>query len=240
MDLKLHRFGGWCAAGYLFALIVGWIIIAGFLPPPSPTQPPSRIAEIFQQDTLRIRIGMLFVMLAALLMIPVTASIVRMLTKIEGRVAMLSYSALLGGVGTMVLTFYPAIWWLWAAYRPDRAGELTLLINDLAWMQFIGGISMFMAAPLAIAFGGLADNRPDPIIPRWAAYANIFVCVLIIPDQLLFFFHTGPFTWAGLFGFYLPLSSFIAWFVIINYVVLRSANQVVEEAATPTPTAMAA
>jgi hypothetical protein len=235
VKVKLHRFGAWCGAGYVVSLIIGWIFIAGFLPPPSPAAPAEQIAAIFQQDTNRIRIGMLFVMLGALLMIPFTASIVRMLSRIEGGPGMLGYSALLGGVGNMVLTFYPATYWLWGAYRPDRDPQLLYMINDLAWLQFIGGVTMYLGLPLAIAAGGLLDTRPNPVIPRWAGYANIWMVIIIIPDQLLFFFQSGPFTWNGVFGLYLPLTSFFGWFALTVYLVLKSADRVVAEESVPLP-----
>jgi hypothetical protein len=234
--VKLQRFGAWCGAGYVVSLIIGWIFIAGFLPPPSPAAGAEEIAAIFREDTTRIRIGMLFVMLGALLMVPFTAAITRMLAKIEGVPGMLAYTALLGGVGNMVLTFYPATYWLWGAYRPERSTELLYLINDLAWLQFIGGVTMYLALPLSLAVAGLVGTGANPVIPRWAGYANIWMIILIIPDQLLFFFQTGPFTWNGLFGLYLPLTSFFGWFVLTIYLVLKSADRVVAETAAPVAT----
>jgi hypothetical protein len=46
--------------------------------------------------------------------------------------------------------------------------------------------------------------------------------VLIIPDQLIFFFYTGPFAWNGIFGFWIPLTAFGGWFVL-TFVLLRKA-----------------
>ena len=44
----------------------------------------------------------------------------------------------------------------------------------------------------------------------------------MIPDQLLFFFHRGPFAWNGLFGLWIPVVAFSAFF-ILNFVLLRRA-----------------
>ena len=115
---------------------------------------------------------------------------------------------LLGGAGLMVLTFYPAIWWLVAAFRPERAPDLIHLLNDMGWLQFIGGVSMYDAMPLAMIIATLCDKSPNPVFPRWFAFYNIWTMVVVFPDMLLFFFHTGPFAWNGLFGFWLPLSGF--------------------------------
>ncbi|MET0658172.1 MAG: hypothetical protein ABW110_08465, partial [Steroidobacteraceae bacterium] len=142
------------------------------------------------------------------------------LSRVEGGFGMLSGSALLGGAGNMVLTFYPAIWWLVAAYRPERPAEITFVFNDMAWLQFIGGVSMYDALPLSIAVAAFCDKSPNPIFPKWLGYFNLLVVVLLLPDQLLFFFHSGPFSWAGIFGLWLPLTVFGAWF-IVNFAVLR-------------------
>ena len=52
------------------------------------------------------------------------AVLAQSLARIEGGAGVLTYAALLGGAGTMVLTFYPAIWWLVAAFRPERSQDL--------------------------------------------------------------------------------------------------------------------
>lgn len=240
---QLRRMGAWCGMGYLAAVLGGWALVAGFIPPHNPADSAEQIAAIFQEDTTRIRIGMLFVMLAALLMIPFAGVISQALARVEGGAGVLTYTALLGGVGNMVLTFYPAIWWLVAAYRPGRGVGHVYLMNDMAWLQLIGGVTMFLALPLSIALGAFVDNSTSPVFPRWAGYFNIWICVLIIPDQLLFFFHSGPFAWNGLFGLWLPVTSFAAWFVV-TFVLLtrdigRSATGSVNTSETSTTTAQA-
>jgi hypothetical protein len=116
------------------------------------------------------------------------------------------------------------MWWLVAAYRPDRGADFIYLMNDLAWLQLIGGVSMFLALPLSLGVAAFVDNRERPVFPRWAGYFNIWVCVLIIPDQLLFFFHTGPFAWNGVFGLWIPVVSFFGWFAVTVHLLRRDIN----------------
>lgn len=127
-----------------------------------------------------------------------------------------------GGVGNLVLSFYPAIWWLGAAYRPDRDAELIRLVNDISWLQLIGGITIFLPMPIVMFIAGLSDKSPEPVIPRWCAYANGWIVLAIIPDQLIFFFHRGPFAWNGLIGLWIPVTVFGIFF-IMNFIVLRKA-----------------
>lgn len=219
---SIRMFGAWCGVAYIVSLLIGWWLFAGFLPAPPPTTTPEAVVALFGERTAMIRIGMVIVMFSALIFIPFAATIAHYLARIEGGSGVLSYSALLGGAGNMVLTFYPAVWWLAAAFRPDRAAELIYMVNDMAWLQFIGGVSMFEALPLTIAVAAFCDKSPNPVFPRWAGYFNIMIAVAILPDQLLFFFHSGPFAWNGLFGLWIPLVLFGGWF-LVNFWLLRRA-----------------
>jgi MFS family permease len=197
-------------------------VIAGFIPPHHPYAGPGEIALIYKEHLLRIRIGMVITMFGAMIIIPFSAVIGEFVTRIEGRAGVLTYTALLGGAGTMVLTFYPAIWWLVAAYRPERAIDLVYLYNDTAWLQLLGGVTLFFALPGSIAVAAFTDTSANPTFPRWAGFFNIWVILIIVPDQLIFFFHSGPFSWNGLFGLWLPFAIFGAWF-LVTFLHLRQA-----------------
>ena len=58
------------------------------------------------------------------------------------------------------------------------------------------------------------------------------MAIVIVPDQLLFFFKTGPFAWNGLFGIWLPIVWFCGFF-LINFVALRQAVLREREAGFP-------
>lgn len=175
------------AIGYLVLLFLGWGAFAGFLPPTSPSATSTDIAALFASDHTRVRIGMVLVMFAAFVFIPFAAVAGQYIARIEGGAGILTYTLLLGGAGNMVLTFYPAIWWLTAAYRPDRGADQIYLVNDMAWLQFIGGATIFFAMPLALGIATLCDKSSQPVFPRWFGYANIWIILTVIPDQLLFF-----------------------------------------------------
>jgi hypothetical protein len=76
--------------------------------------------------------------------------------------------------------------------------------------------------PIAIAIAAFIDKSPDPVFPRWAGYFNFMVVMLILPDQLLFFFHSGPWSWNGLFGLWIPVTLFGGWF-LVTFFLMRAA-----------------
>ncbi|OBI21397.1 hypothetical protein A5712_15355 [Mycobacterium sp. E2327] len=219
---RIQMFGVWCGIAYLATVFIGFGAFAGFIPPTAPSADAGHIAALYLSDHTRIRIGMLVLMLAALIFIPFAAVLSQFIARIEGSAGVLAYTFLLGAAGNMVLTFYPAIWWLTAAFRPDRGAELVYLMNDTAWLQLVGGVTVFLAMPLSVMVVALSDKSAEPVFPRWCGYANGWISLTILPDQLLFFFHRGPFAWNGLFAFWIPIAAFGGFF-IVNFVVVRQA-----------------
>jgi hypothetical protein len=61
------------------------------------------------------------------------------------------------------------------------------------------------------------------------AYLNIWVAVVFIPTGIITFFKTGPFTYAGLLGFYITLTVFAVWLVAMPYAVVRAIRDEIAE-----------
>lgn len=96
------------------------------------------------------------------------------------------------------------------------------MLNDLGWLVIIPAFPTFIAQFVAIAFGVLQDNGPQPVFPRWAAFFNMWVALLFIPGGFAFFFRTGPFAWNGLLAFWVAASAFFAWLLVMTWLVLRA------------------
>ena len=220
---KLQIFGAWCGVYYLVILGIGFWFFPDFIPPHVPAAGSAEIAAIFQADFFKIRIGMVINMFGALIIMPFSLAIAMEIKQVEGGTGMLTMWQLMGGLSTAILTFYPAMWWLLASYRPDRAPELIQLINDAAWLQFIGGLSIFLPCFITVAIASFMDKREQPVFPRWIGYVSIWSCVLFLPGQLIFFFHGGPFAWNGILGFWVPITAIMAWFFLMTYQIRKVA-----------------
>lgn len=218
---KLQLIGAWGGILYMLVGLFGWLLIAGFFPLMSPSDSPADIALRYQNGHTRIVAGMILLMVAAFCYLPFAAALSRSLAQIEGQPGVLTYSTLLGGVCSSLLTFYPAIWWLVAAFRPDRAADLVYLMNDLAWLQMVGGVTVWFAMPLSTAAAAFWDKSPTPVFPRWSGYVSIWAVLLVIPDQLIFFFHSGAFAWNGLLGMWVPFTAFGGWTFLCFYLLRK-------------------
>lgn len=221
---KTNLFGAWCGIIYLAMLFLGWFLIAGFFPLHQPAAGAEEIAAVFRNNQTGIRAGMVIVMWAAAIFLPFVAAVADFVSRVEGRNGPLTRITTMAGYGNAMLTFYPPMFWLVAAFRPDeRSADLTYLLNDIGWLQFIGGLSLVMPMIIAVGIAALHDKRANPTFPRWAAFACFLGFVLMLPDQLLFFFKSGPFAWNGLIAFWIPVPVFCLIFIMFFWFLRREA-----------------
>ncbi len=215
MTRKINLLGAWCGIFYLVILFLGWFAIAGFFPLHQPSAGAEEIAAVIRDNQTRIRIGMVLVMWGAAIFLPFTATVADYVSRVEGRNGPLTRITTMAGYGNAMLTFYPPLFWLVAAFRPDeRSADITYLLNDIGWLQFIGGLSLVMPMILVVGFCILNDKSARPAFPRWAAFACFLGFVLMLPDQLLFFFKSGPFAWNGIIAFWVPVPVFCLLFIL--------------------------
>jgi hypothetical protein len=200
---------------------VGFWIVAGFMPPPSPTLGADEVAAIFREHPDRIRIGLLMGMFAIGLIVPWGATLAVQLKRIEGRFSPLSYAQLASSVLVLVVFWMPMMCWLIAAYRPElRSPSDLVLLNDAGWLMFV---AMVFGGPPWLGSTGLAilrDRGVEPVFPRWSGYLTLWVLLLIVPGCLCVFFTAGPFAWNGLMAFWVVLSVFAGWVLVMSKLLL--------------------
>ena len=227
VNTRVLMFGVWGALLYPGLLCLGWWWMAGFVPPLQPTATASEVVAYYQQHALGIRAGMVVTMFGALMYMPLGATLAYFISRIEGYFGPLSMLQIMGSVGTAVLTFYPPMWWLIASFRPDRPEALTLMLSDAGWLQWVGGLTLYYPTIITVAVAAFIDKSPQPVFPRWFGYANLWLVLLLLPGQMIFFFKTGPFAWNGLIAFYLAFIVFAAWFPLAFYILRKAVTKLV-------------
>ncbi|HEX5805453.1 MAG TPA: hypothetical protein VFY31_03825 [Macromonas sp.] len=226
--LTLLKHTSWSGYVYILFLLVG-MSIAGFLPSQPATMGPQEIAQVYLGENLwNIRIGMAIALVGSMFYVPWTAILAKLVMRVEGKAGILTYCMVIAGCTNVLLTAYPTGYWLLGTFRPDRDPALIQLINDISWSQFLGVITPFYFVPISIAYAALADKDPNPLIPRWVGWFNIWFELSLIPLVVIFWFHTGPFAWNGLFGFYLPFFIFFLWFFVMTWTIRRSLHRLDE------------
>jgi hypothetical protein len=228
MNRTVHKFCAWSGTLCLIIMIIGFVVFAGFVPTRSPSQSVAETAQFIIENRTRIRWGMILCMFSSSLLMTYTVSMAIHMRRIEGRfpaLAMIQF-----GLGAIfVLEFiYLIFFWQTATFRPERPPELIQLLNDMAWIPFVGLSSTLVLQVACFGIAVLLDTRERPIFPRWLGYYNLWVALMFTPGTFNVFFHNGPLAWNGIVAWYLPIGVFATW-LIINPIYLSKAVDSMED-----------
>jgi hypothetical protein len=216
--------------GFLVLFGSGWVLVARFLPPPSPNDSAAEIARTFRADDLRIRVGMCMCVAAAAFVLLWGAAIGAQLRLLDNS-AMLAYTWISANTILCILLIYPCLWWALAAFRPEAAPETIRSLNDMAWLGFFGIVSTALVQCLVLAVAAFSDTSPDPIYPRWFGYFQLWCLVSYTPDLFVFLFKSGPLAWNGILACWLVLAVTFAWIPVTAHMTAKA----IKRAATGPP-----
>nr|WP_221217516.1 MULTISPECIES: hypothetical protein [unclassified Mycolicibacterium] len=211
-------------------MVIGLVAIARFVPTPSPGQSAVETAQFIIENRTRIRWGMILGMFASSLLMTYAVSMAVHMRRIEGRfpaLAMIQF-----GLGAIfVLEFiYLLFFWQTATFRVDRAPELIQLLNDMAWIPFVGLTSTAVVQVACFGIAVLMDRRERPIFPRWLGYYNLWVALMFTPGTFNVFFKDGPLAWNGIIAWYIPLGVFATWLIINPFYLSKAVDTMADDA----------
>src|SRR5882762_10190808 len=204
----------WAGPISLIVLFVGWFFCAQWLPPLRPGLNAAQLTAGYATNVTGIRIGMLLLMYAGAPGIAFAALIMTNMLRMKGPSPALAYTQLGAAVLSFVTFIIPAEVFAAATFRLDRAPEITQFANDLGWLIFDQINSPNIIQWLALGFAVMWDRSETPVFPSWFAFFNFWCALLLLPGSLIVFFKDGPFSWAGVFGFYLGLTTFTIWYIV--------------------------
>ncbi|KXF53077.1 hypothetical protein AXA44_45480 [Rhodococcus sp. SC4] len=229
MNVRIQRLCSFGGVAMIAVMVIGMLLFARFIPPPSPLLDAQAVADIYSDSTNGIRLGMLLVSIGAALLAPFVAMITVQMKRIEGARTPLSYIQLALGTLFIIEFIIPSFVCLAATYRPERSPEITQALNDLCWLMFVGVVSTAVLQCFAIAIAIFTDKSENPIFPRWAAYFNVWAALLFSPGGVVVFFKVGPLAWNGLFTWWLPLSVFGGWLIVMTWLLLAAVKRDTQE-----------
>lgn len=222
---KLADYAAWTGPLALVVTLVGWLV-AGMLPLPlGPGESTDDIVAFFVDDANRVRAGFVISSIGVVLMLPMLALISLHLYRMDRANPLLAFLQLITAAATMVINMFPQMIFAIAAFRTDRDPGDIVLLNDMAWLMLFTGIAPFIVQNVAIGVAILRDRTGT--FPRWVAWLNFFVAFSFLPDVLAYFFKTGPFAWNGIFVFWLALTTYSVFLVVMS-VVCRGANKTLD------------
>jgi hypothetical protein len=221
MILKNHIFAAFSIFVFIFCFIVGCWIIAGLVPPLSPSATAEEVAVFYQGNQLKIQFCLALTMSSlAYIIIPMACALGYQSRLLEDSKPLLA-NAQLTFVTVTAVTVALIILSV-ATYRLDSPIEITYLLNNLARIGFTIPVSGIVVWMLCVGAGVLSDKASDPIFPRWAGYASLFCAALTLSSFPVVIFQNSSFAWNGLFVFWIALTAAIVWMTFMSYLTIRA------------------
>ena len=229
-NIKTQLISLWTAPVFGVILLIAFLAFPGFFPPMSPDMTADQVAKFYAANETMIRFSMITFNLCAIMLVPMFMVIVVQMKRMATQSHVFAYCFLTAAVSGATIFALADIFYLVAAFRPDRNPELVQLLNDMAWMIFIAPVGMVVAQLLLLALAIYFDNGPNPVFPRWVGHYAVATALVMAPAAGAAIFRTGPLAWDGAVSFWLRNGAF-ALFVVVMFFVLRGAlhRQAVEE-----------
>jgi hypothetical protein len=231
MKLSDQRICLWLVPVFGFLLVAAFAV-AGFIPPLSPALSAQDVASFYQDHIGKIRAGMITVNLCGIMFIPFFMVIVVQMQRMANPSRAFAYAYLSAAASAGSIFLLADLCWSIAAFRPERDPQLTLMLNDLAWMAFVSPVGFMMAQNVFLALAIYLDAQPKPVFPRWVGHFNILAALLMAPGAFVLMFKEGPLAWDGSVAFGLRFGTFAAYIAVMFFVVRSALNQQTREGAT--------
>ena len=223
----------WTLPAVALIWISAFFLFPGFLHPMSPTMSAEEVAGFYRDEVARIRYSMILFNWFGVGLVPVVVLLALQVRRMAHRTPILSYSLIACAGGPPALFLIANMFWLLGAFRPDRAPELTMLFNDLAWITFSVMVSYLIAQCLLLALAIYWDRNETPVFRPWVAHFNVATAVALMPAAFTALALDGPFAWDGLLSFWLKNIAIATWVIVMGIVLgqtilrqRRSAEQV--------------
>lgn len=230
-DFTMLRLSLWSVCGYAGLGLLGFAVFAGFWPPPGEDLDAVAITRYFTENSDRIRVGMVLMVIGAPLYYVWSVALSKIISRIEGSMGPLSMTELIGGLLTALVTVVPAVVWLTAVFRPEsRSPEMVQLLYDFGWLFFDMTFVCSLVQSVALGIAILIDRRAEPLFPRWIAWVALLTAATYVPLTLVPFFRTGPFAWHGLINFWAVFVMFFVLIAVVTPAAFRALRRLEQEA----------
>jgi hypothetical protein len=210
----------WTLPAVAVIWIAAFFLFPGFTPPMSPTMSAEKVAAFYRdpENLSRIRYSMILFNWFCVGLIPIVILIVMQIRRMAHRTPILSYCMLGCVAGGPTLFLIANVFWLLAAFRPERKPELTQMFNDLAWVTFTTAVPFLIAQSLILALAIFFDRRPRPVFKPWVAHFNLVVAAALAPAAFVGLALGGPMAWDGVLPFWVKNVAIGLWIVVMGVV----------------------
>jgi hypothetical protein len=200
--------------------VAAFLAFPGFVHPMSPSLSADQVAAFYADpnNLPRIRYSMIVFNWFGIGLVPVLVLIVMQILRMAHRTPILAFSFLGCIAGGPTLFFLADLFWLIAAFRPDRDPALIQLMNDLAWITFTTQVGFLVAQNVFLAIAIYIDRQARPVFRSWVAHFNLFIAAALAPAAFSAMALSGPLAWDGVISFWLKNIAIGLWIVVMGVV----------------------
>src|SRR4029450_9276412 len=153
----------WTLPAVAIIWIAAFFLFPGFVPPMSPRASEAKVAAFYSEHTARVQYSMILFNWFCVALIPILMLIVERMRGMAHRTPVLRYCVIGVAAAAPIAFLTSTVFWLIAAFRPDRQPELTQLLNDLAWITFMCGVPFLIAVCAFLALSIAYDDQDEPV-----------------------------------------------------------------------------
>jgi hypothetical protein len=200
-----------------------FLLFPGFLHPMSPTMSAEEVAAFYRDpaNLPRVRYSMIVFNWFAVGLVPILALIVLQMRRMAHRTPIFSYGIIACAAGGPTIFLMASLFWLLAAFRPERDPALIQLFNDMAWLTFSSQVGFLIAQSVLVALAIFLDRQARPVFPRWVAHFNLLVAIALAPACFVGLTMDGPIAWDGWLTFWVRNVAVGLWIVVMGVVLAR-------------------
>jgi hypothetical protein len=212
----------WCGPLFLLTFIFFWGFVGHNLPNPAPSLTAEALKARYLTHLGDIRLGFIVSLISVCLYMPWSALLAGLMMRIEGpHPPILSLLQLIGAGLTVMVVSFSEMFWVVAAFRPERDAAAFQLLTDTGWLCIDLLYTCTTLQMVAAALAGLADKRHNPLFPRWMCFLTIWCGISFFPASLTGVFKTGPFAWNGVLSYYFPYFCWLCWFSLASFYMIK-------------------
>lgn len=215
----------------LWAMPVVWLLwlacflsFPGFVTPMSPRMTAEEVSAFYFDPAhlSRIRYSMIVLNWFGVALIPLLAMLAMQVHRMAHRTPILTYCFLGCIAGGPTLFCIADLFWLLAAFRPDRDPQLVQMFNDMAWVTFTSQVAFLIAQNVFLAMAIYLDRQARPVFPSWVAHFNLLTAAAMAPAAFSAMYMDGPLAWDGALSFWMKNLSIALWIVVMTLVLGRN------------------
>jgi hypothetical protein len=199
--------------------LAAFLTFPGFVHPMSPDMSADQVAAFYRDpaNLPRIRISMVVFNWFGVALIPFLVLIAIQITRMGHSTPVLAYCFLGCIAGGPTLFCVADLFWLLAAFRPEREPALIQLFNDLAWITFTGQVGFLVAQNVFLALAIYLDRQVRPVFSPWVGHFNLVTAVAMAPAAFVALAHDGPLAWDGLLSFWVKNAAIALWIIVMAF-----------------------